>query len=235
MNIVSAPPQRNSAGAPSDSTVSKNLANPSSYGRNNNGQAYLSPPPGTRFYVPPGTLPKDRICFGCGEKGHVVPYCPKLAKLQAEGKIQRNNKGQIQRIDGSPVRRLPDESIIEAITREEKTAIVTTHFISVVPEKNNTSSNVGNLMAKPRIHEIMDTDASSDNDDPDAYVIPGIDDTVEDDYYVYPVERNTKTSIKARQEHFDGVFPPPLKQSHTEGSGPKGKENVPSKKPYTAP
>ncbi|KAG2335946.1 hypothetical protein BDR05DRAFT_953707 [Suillus weaverae] len=74
------------------------------------------------------------------------------------------------------------------------------------------------------------------NEDLNAYMIPGLsDDTEDEDYYVYPVERNIKTSTKARQEHFDGVFPPPLKHTCNEDSGPKGKENVSENKPYTAP
>ncbi|KAG2035120.1 hypothetical protein BDR03DRAFT_1012813 [Suillus americanus] len=230
MKIVSPPPQRNSTGAPSITSVPRNA------GRTINGQSNRnSTPPGTRFYTPPGCTPQDRICFGCGEKGHVVPYCPRLAKLQAEGKIRRSEKGQIQRTDGTPIRRLPEESIVEAIMREEKSSPVTTHFISVASEKINTSSNVGNFMAKPRIYEITDTNESSDEDDLEAYMIPGIEDTEDEDYYVYPVERNIKTSTKARREHFDGVFPPPLKRACNEESGPKGKENVPGNKPYTAP
>jgi hypothetical protein len=57
----------------------------------------------------------------------------------------------------------------------------------------------------------------------------------EEDYYVYPAERSIKTGIKARQERFDGVYPPARKDSRDQDKGSKGKENVIGNNPMTAP
>ncbi|KAG2748114.1 hypothetical protein P692DRAFT_20735359, partial [Suillus brevipes Sb2] len=56
----------------------------------------------------------NQICFGCGEKGHGLPICPQINKLITEGTLTRTHSGHISRPDGRSVRRMPEESIVEA-------------------------------------------------------------------------------------------------------------------------
>ena len=171
------------------------------------------PAPGNRFYNAPGGLMQDRTCFGCGEKGHSVPVCPKLLKLQAEGKIIRNYRGQVLHPNGTLVHKKPDETIIDALKREDKKPN-TSHFVSV----GNASTPEDETSEEEKI-----------------LTIPTHEDSDDEDYYVYPVERGTKSTIKGRKERFDGVFPPPKQNVGKENIGTPAKKAMPTPRPVPTP
>ena len=208
---VLAPPVARSGGKTHNDPMDKTRNGNYPYNQGNTPRTF--PAPGTRFYTPPGAMPKERPCYGCGEKGHTLPVCPKLIKLQADGKIIRNSKGQVRHPNGDLVRRMPEESLIEAFKRETKGPA--SHFVSVgKPNDTDTFSSS---------HE--ETDESTDES---IFAMPAYEGTNDDDYYVYPVERGIKSTVKGRHERFDGVYLPPKNNS-------KGKEGNPASKSMPAP
>ena len=239
MQIISPPPPRFGARMSPDSKVPRMNVNPSNGTGRGYGQGRPPVQPGSRFYQAPGTLYHNRICFACGEVGHTIPTCPKLAKLEAEGRVKRNERGQIQHPNGIAIRRMPEETVIEALKREEK--IPVSHFVSVKPDKPNQEVLTSKVKRKTKARVYEDTsdegeDEESDSDN-DAFMIPayGEEETDEEEYYVYPAERTIKTGVKARRERFDGVYPPVRKNNIDQEIGSKGKENVIGNKPMTAP
>ncbi|KAI0083694.1 hypothetical protein BDY19DRAFT_854533, partial [Irpex rosettiformis] len=56
----------------------------------------------------------NMMCYGCGDTGHPMSECLKLAELVNQGIIQRVN-GHVCWINGNPVRRQPEESWVSAI------------------------------------------------------------------------------------------------------------------------
>ncbi|KAG1758413.1 hypothetical protein EDD22DRAFT_956894 [Suillus occidentalis] len=238
MQIISPPPPRAGAGMSPDSRGSKLNANPSDGSGRGYGQRRPPLQPGSRFYQAPGTF-QNRICYACGETGHTIPMCPHLAKLEGEGRIKQNDRKQILHPNGIPVRCMLEETIIEAFKREEK--IPASHFISINSNKDDWKNLTSNVVRKKQAKSYIDSsneevEEESDSDN-DAFMIPayGEESDEEEDYYVYLAERSIKTGIKARREHFDGVYPPARKDNHNQDKGSKGKENVIGNNPMTAP
>jgi hypothetical protein len=163
--------------------------------------------------------------------------CPHLAKLEGEGRIKHNDRKQILHPNGIPVRHMPEETIIEAFKREEKTPA--SHFISIKSDKDDQDNLISNVVRKKKAKSYIDSsdeeEEESDSDN-DAFMIPAYgEESDEEDYNVYPAERSIKTSIKARRECFDGVYPPARKDSRDQDKALKGKENVIGNNPMTAP
>jgi hypothetical protein len=73
---------------------------------------------------------QSRRCFGCGEKGHGVKYCQQLATLVGEGRLTILSSGEYGTSDGRLIQRLPSETLIEALKREDEAPAV--HFVEIV-------------------------------------------------------------------------------------------------------
>jgi hypothetical protein len=174
----------------------------------------------------------ERICFGCGEKGHGIPTCPPVNKLISEGKVQHSARGQIIRPDGRSIRRLPEGSILEAFTREEKVPV--THFIKVNNEDTSSYSkckeNQESRSAYIEDYVSSDTeDFDSDNSSDGNELSDEKETETDDEAYAFPVERVTRNSTQGRQERFKEVFPPgQSKTTRKTNEKDKGKERVPT-------
>ena len=50
-----------------------------------------------RTSAPQTMSTRDELkCFGCGEKGHGISYCPSINDLLAKGIIQRDDSGKLE-------------------------------------------------------------------------------------------------------------------------------------------
>ncbi|KAI0055250.1 hypothetical protein BV25DRAFT_1773499, partial [Artomyces pyxidatus] len=83
----------------------------------------------TRTYVP-APRREEMVCFGCGEKGHGLSNCAKLAELVTRGEVARDTSGRIAYLDGSRIRRIGDESILAVVERERPLRTRTTFMAS---------------------------------------------------------------------------------------------------------
>jgi hypothetical protein len=167
--------------------------------------------PGIRFYHPPNTPFQEHTCFGCGEIGHSIPFCLQILKLVKDGQVTRMGKGRITRPDGQAIRQKPEETIVEALTREDKTPV--SNFIKIDEKKNRDVPSVLSVKRKRSSAYIEDYDCEeretceTDQTDKekDTYLES---ESSEDEYRVYPVERTMRNSTQGRQERYDKVFPP---------------------------
>ncbi|KAF8122640.1 hypothetical protein K438DRAFT_1652219, partial [Mycena galopus ATCC 62051] len=80
-------------------------------------------PPNNNQYQAPNRPPADRGCFGCGEPGHGLWDCAKMAEALATGEIRRGDRG-IEWANGNMLRRLhtQGETLIAAFNRQRQAA-----------------------------------------------------------------------------------------------------------------
>ncbi|KAI0310750.1 hypothetical protein OF83DRAFT_1070057 [Amylostereum chailletii] len=62
--------------------------------------------------------PRPTGCYGCGEQGHSMNICPKLAGLVTQGKVVRDANGRYTFPDGSIIRHTTGETLVQAATRD---------------------------------------------------------------------------------------------------------------------
>ncbi|KAK7686651.1 hypothetical protein QCA50_010251 [Cerrena zonata] len=105
--------------------------------------------PGSNAYQQ-SPLPGDRKCFGCGGTGHTMFYCSKIDDLVSKGVLSKDNSGKLVMADGSFIRRMMNESFVEAA---ERLRPVQSNYISVVEPKVDGYDS-----------DSMDSDTDSDSD-----------------------------------------------------------------------
>ena len=138
--------------------------------------------------APVPSMPPPRgseiVCYGCGEKGHGLLSCVGILNLLSNGQITKDIGGRIVKKDGSPIRRMNGETIIQAFEREERPQ---THLITI---------------------QEMSDHSENDNTDEEDDVVLAI---REDDVVTYEVERPAKQIAIKRKMVMDGIYPPRLK------------------------
>jgi hypothetical protein len=63
---------------------------------------------------------EEMRCFGCGEMGHGMSSCPKIAELVTKGVLARDRGGRLTKADGSAIWRIGNETFVEAVEREKQ-------------------------------------------------------------------------------------------------------------------
>jgi len=138
--------------------------------------------------TPAPSMPPPRgseiVCYGCGEKGHGVLSCAGILNLLSSGQVAKDIGGRIVRKDGSPIRRINGETIIQAFEREERPQA---HLITVQDFSDYSEGD------------------SEDESDDVVYGIKG------DEAETYEVERPAKQIATKRKMVMDGIYPPRLK------------------------
>src|SRR3984885_628269 len=138
--------------------------------------------------APVPSMPPPRgseiVCYGCGEKGHGLLSCVSILNLLSNGQITKDMGGRIVKKDGSPIRRMNGETIIQAFEREERPQ---THLITI---------------------QEMSDHSENDNTDEEDDVVLAI---REDDVVTFEVERPAKQIAIKRKMVMDGIYPPRLK------------------------
>jgi len=157
---------------------------------------------------PPGTQRREEIrCYGCGETGHGMSNCQKISEMINQGVLTRDPTGRVVNSDGTGIRRIGNETFVEAVERERRPQ---SHLVTI---SNNYFGN--------------DSEEDSELDEPceveyeDVYVIQG---NCEERYDSYAADKTEKSTFARRREIMDGVYPPPLKRKSERLN--KGKENV---------
>ncbi|KLO03705.1 hypothetical protein SCHPADRAFT_948469 [Schizopora paradoxa] len=87
-------------------------------------------------------------CYGCGEQGHRINNCMKIADYIAKGFIARDNMGRLMMKDGSRIPRMDGEPFANAI------------------ERNIPRTNLVTMAAKVRMPEYMRTKDSVNSEKP---------------------------------------------------------------------
>lgn len=168
-----------------------------------------SQPPANPMQTPQGLL-----CYGCRAPGHTINQCPKIENFIRQNVLIREANGRLARPDGSWVSRLPNETMVEALDREQRTP-VQSNFVSVNDE---TDSEDDTYQYDPGYDEEQGYESDDEADtylavpnivqlDADGYPVNGIE--------VYPVERQVKSTTTARREVMDGVVIPTRQRPQT--------------------
>ncbi|KAG1866760.1 hypothetical protein F4604DRAFT_1928058 [Suillus subluteus] len=145
------------------------------------------------------------------------------------------NTGRIGRADRRPVRRLPEESIIEAINREDQVPVA--HFIKVDAKDPLSPERSKRTKEKERFKSAYLEPYDSTNseteelDNENSWFEELEDDESDTNLYAFPIERTTRNSTQGRQERFDNVFPPAQNKGLKRPSEQQGgRENAPKSK-----
>ncbi|KAK7439757.1 hypothetical protein VKT23_017332 [Stygiomarasmius scandens] len=145
--------------------------------------------------LPPHLDPTSRLpprqCYGCGEVGHGLRYCPKLNELVKADKVTMDPNGRyVMKGTGQSIRRNYNETMVQAYERMMKESTHQTNFIAEINPytSEDESYNVG-------YESDIEPDDSPDDDD--------------DDIEVLAADRTNKSINQARKQVFDGVHLPP--------------------------
>lgn len=106
---------------------------------------------------------------------------------------------------------MPEESVIEALNREDKTPV--TNFIKIDETTKRNTPSALSVKRKRQSAYIEEYDSETEDEsviettesEKETYLES---EASEAEYRVYPVERTTRNSTKGRQERYDKVFPP---------------------------
>jgi hypothetical protein len=150
-------------------------------------------------------------CYGCGERGHGMGRCPRINDLIDRDIFAKDQAGRIVYKDGSQVRRLRDETYIQAYEREQKPS---SHLIMVADDSD------------------LDSQLSEDDSDEEGLAYNQelfMDSGHEDVFAIHDVgwrshfaDRPEKKIAAKQKMVLDGVYPPRMKDLG------KGKENRPA-------
>jgi hypothetical protein len=76
-----------------------------------------------------GLFPVSSLtCYGCGEAGHGLCDCPQIINLINRGVLSKDRFGKIAFRDGTPVKCIMGETIVQAASRRQ---IGETHFVEI--------------------------------------------------------------------------------------------------------
>jgi hypothetical protein len=75
--------------------------------------------PSPRMQPQPPPRGSEMTCYGCGEIGHGMGRCPSIADLIGKDILAKDSGGRIVYKDGSTIRRLANETYLQAYEREQ--------------------------------------------------------------------------------------------------------------------
>ena len=170
--------------------------------RNNPRNHNISMPPTSMSPSNPGVMGTTGsgplTCYGCGETGHGLRNCLKIDNLLKSGVITKDSFGRITHTDGTIIRRLPNEGIVQAAERLQSVAQAQSHF----------------FVEQSGLEDSSDYYLTSDQDD---------EESEDDQAHVMAVDKSAqKKKEVGKKQVFDGVHLPSLKNV-LKG---KGKENA---------
>lgn len=163
-------------------------------------QASQPPPNPTRAPV------SQLQCYGCRAPGHTINQCPRINEFIQTNVLIRQANGRLARPDGSWVSRQPNETLVEAVEREQQISIQS-NFISVSNESSDDETY-------DWMTDYQEDQGYESEDEAETYLaVPHIVQLDENGYpvngiEVYPVERQVKSTTTARREVMDGVVIP---------------------------
>ena len=192
-----------------------------------------SPPHMAPRFSPPRTFGRrpidDDSCFACEKKGHRMTTCPALQGLEAKKIVARNGMGRYVFTDGRPIKRLPGETLIDAIQNDEISKgrdKLQSHLIRVVEQEDNLGLTnevyYGNLDSDTSSSEEEYISESCDEILVSAAVInPYMDEKKHTEFkFAYPVTRSERIATEKRREAMEAEYRQPKTRRQA-----KAKEN----------
>jgi len=101
-------------------------------------------PTQARSTVLPASPPRPMTCYACGETGHGLRNCPKLEEAISSGTIKRDAAGRILFRDGTLVRRMGNETILQAVQRVTSST-ASASFVQVIDSSDESDGEVDYL------------------------------------------------------------------------------------------
>jgi hypothetical protein len=170
--------------------------------------------PSPRMQPQPPPRGSEMTCYGCGEIGHGMGRCPSIADLIGKDILAKDSGGRIVYKDGSTIRRLANETYLQAYEREQREQRPKTHLITIANESDDSDLDSDDNDEAFITHYLNATD-SEESDQEDVFAIREVG-------WKSMVADRPEKKIAARQKMvMDGVYPPKLKDLA------KGKENRP--------
>ncbi|CDO69398.1 hypothetical protein BN946_scf184270.g1, partial [Trametes cinnabarina] len=89
---------------------------------------------------PPPPMPMNAGCYGCGEAGHIMNYCPKINEYVQKGQVLKDHLGRVVDKGGNVIRRQEGENLVQAIERMFPTVsyVAFSTHIEEVPEEEES-------------------------------------------------------------------------------------------------
>ena len=126
-------------------------------------------------------LREEMTCYGRGEKGHGLDFCPKINNLITQGVIMKDANGKLVMKDGSRIIKMTTETFVDAIEKTDK------------PRANLIITEIPDT---PSANHWINPDSEEEND---AYPVSS-----------NTRSTNSKGAPKKTREVLDGVYPPPV-------------------------
>ena len=183
------------------------LRNPSTYQAQ---RSYIPPPsmmtsqgPVNMYRAPQPSFPRggEMICYGCGEKGHGLNRCPVMEELINKKQLIRDVGGRLVHVDGSPIRKMPSETYLQAYERDQRPQ---SHLITVSDDWEEVSEPLASSESERENDEWVDRDWLDETDREDVFAIRNID-------WTFAADRPERSIAARKREVLDGVYPPRLK------------------------
>jgi C4-type Zn-finger protein len=145
-------------------------------------------------------------CYGCGDIGHGITRCIKIAELINNGVLAKDAAGRVVKGDGTYLQRNMDEPFLAALERERQNSIPKSNYIRFVePDKT---------------YFIKDEEENSRDDEVeiDHGWVREIDSDGDTEHFVFPVDgKKRELAEKARKRAHDKIYPEPLAPGTAKG------------------
>jgi len=149
-------------------------------------------------------------CYGCGDIGHGITRCEKIARLINTGVLAKDAAGRVVKVDGTYLQRDMDEPFLAALERKCKNSMPKSNYICFVePEQSYLMKD-------------EEKDLREDEDKIDHGWICNIDSDGDIEHFVFPVDgRKRGVAETACKRAQDKIYPKPLAPGTA-----KGKEHM---------
>jgi len=144
-------------------------------------------------------------CYGCGDMGHGITRCEKIAELINTGVLAKDAAGRVVKGDGTYLQRDMDEPFLAALERERKNSMPKSNYIRFVePEQSYLVKD--------------EEDFREDEEKIDHGWIRDIDSDGDTEHFVFPVDgRKRGVAETARKRAQDKIYPEPLAPGTAKG------------------
>jgi hypothetical protein len=145
-------------------------------------------------------------CYGCGDIGHGITRCEKIAELINTGVLAKDAAGRVVKGDGTYLQRDLDEPFLAALERERKNSMPKSNYIHFV---------------EPDLTYFIKDDEEAIRDDEvemEHGWVRDMDSDGEIEHFVFPVDgKKREVAEKARKRANDKIYPEPLAPGTAKG------------------
>lgn len=178
-------------------------------------------------------------CYGCGSRAHRMGTCRELQDMMARNILVRNEVGRYVFGDGRPIRRIPGETLVNAVEREmrdragmkNEAGVVGSHLIRIVEPSEDVRT--GDIY-----YTDQDSDTSESGNESEScvenVVSAAVMERFDDDEifgFTYPVTRTERTMSAKRKEAMEAEYQQPKKRKQARAQNEESRENTRSPRP----